>query len=60
MQHELQPDSLVDLKFIMADTGFGKTSSMTGLSPETCLKPKLSTGEQDGYIVTIVNSKISS
>ncbi|HCQ0262082.1 response regulator inhibitor TorI, partial [Staphylococcus aureus] len=21
MQHELQPDSLVDLKFIMADTG---------------------------------------
>ncbi|VCX04077.1 Response regulator inhibitor for tor operon [Escherichia coli] len=25
MQHELQPDSLVDLKFIMADTGFGKT-----------------------------------
>ncbi|EEU9590511.1 response regulator inhibitor TorI, partial [Shigella sonnei] len=23
MQHELQPDSLVDLKFIMADTGFG-------------------------------------
>ncbi len=26
----------------------------------TCLKPKLSTGEQDGYIVTIVNSKISS
>ncbi|EER7948922.1 response regulator inhibitor TorI, partial [Shigella sonnei] len=24
MQHELQPDSLVDLKFIMADTGFGK------------------------------------
>ena len=30
MQHELQPDSLVDLKFIMADTGFGKPSSMTG------------------------------
>ncbi|WP_313109140.1 excisionase [Atlantibacter sp.] len=25
MQHQLQPDSLVDLKFIMADTGFGKT-----------------------------------
>jgi len=25
MQHHLQPDSLVDLKFIMADTGFGKT-----------------------------------
>lgn len=25
MQHNLQPDSLVDLKFIMADTGFGKT-----------------------------------
>lgn len=24
-QHQLQPDSLVDLKFIMADTGFGKT-----------------------------------
>ncbi|EIY5092124.1 AlpA family transcriptional regulator [Klebsiella quasipneumoniae] len=25
MKHEMQPDSLVDLKFIMADTGFGKT-----------------------------------
>ncbi|MDH8090792.1 excisionase, partial [Klebsiella pneumoniae] len=22
MKHEMQPDSLVDLKFIMADTGF--------------------------------------
>ena len=25
MKHEMQPDSLVDLKFIMADTGVGKT-----------------------------------
>lgn len=25
MQHQMQPDSFVDLKFIMADTGFGKT-----------------------------------
>ena len=25
---------------------------MTGLSPATCQKPKLSTVEQDGYIVT--------
>ncbi|HEY3984609.1 excisionase [Cedecea sp.] len=25
MQHEMRPDSLVDLKFIMNDTGFGKT-----------------------------------
>lgn len=25
MQHQLQPDSLVDLKFIMADTGFSKS-----------------------------------
>ncbi|HIB4676400.1 TPA: helix-turn-helix transcriptional regulator [Klebsiella pneumoniae] len=25
MKHEMQPDSLVDLKFIMADTGFSKS-----------------------------------
>ena len=25
MKQNMQPDSLVDLKFIMADTGFGKT-----------------------------------
>lgn len=60
MQHELQPDSLVDLKFIMPILASVKPSSTTGLSPATCQKPKLSTGEQDGYIVTIVNSKISS
>ncbi len=60
MQHELQPDSLVDLKFIMADTGFGKTFIYDRIKSATCLKPKLSTGEQDGYIVIIVNSKISS
>lgn len=59
MQHELQPDSLVDLKFIMADTGFGKTFIYDRIKSETCQKPKLSTGEQDGYIVTIVNSRIS-
>ena len=33
---------------------------LEALCAMTCLKPKLSTGEQDGYIVTIVNSKISS
>lgn len=60
MQHELQPDSLVDLKFIMADTGFGKTFIYDRIKSGDLQKPKLSTGEQDGYIVTIVNSKISS
>lgn len=60
MQHELQPDSLVDLKFIMADTGFGKTFIYDRIKSGDLPKAKLSTGEQDGYIVTIVNSKISS
>ena len=60
MQHELQPDSLVDLKFIMADTGFGKTFIYDRIKSGDLPKPKLSTDEQDGYIVTIVNSKISS
>lgn len=60
MQHELQPDSLVDLKFIMADTGFGKTFIYDRIKSGDLPKAKVIHGAQDGYIVTIVNSKISS
>jgi hypothetical protein len=60
MKHEMQPDSLVDLKFIMADTGFGKPSYTTGLSPAISPKPNSSTAEQGGYIVTTASSEKSS
>lgn len=41
MQHQLQPDSLVDLKFIMADTGFGKTFIYDRIKDGTLPKSKL-------------------
>lgn len=41
MQQQLQPDSLVDLKFIMADTGFGKTFIYDRIKDGTLPKSKL-------------------
>lgn len=41
MQHQLQPDSLVDLKFIMADTGFGKTFIYDRIKDGTLPKSKI-------------------
>lgn len=41
MQHTLQPDSLVDLKFIMADTGFGKTFIYDRIKDGTLPKSRL-------------------
>lgn len=60
MKHEMQPDSLVDLKFIMADTGLEKPSFTTGLSPAISPKPNSSTAERGGYIVTTASSEKSS
>ena len=40
-QHHLQPDSLVDFKFIMADTGFGKTFIYERIKDGTLPKSKL-------------------
>ncbi|WP_370548329.1 helix-turn-helix transcriptional regulator [Edwardsiella tarda] len=40
MTHNMTPDSLVDLKFIMADTGFGKTFIYDRVKDGTLVKPK--------------------
>lgn len=37
---ELREDTLVDLKFIMADTGFGKTFIYDRIKDGTLAKPK--------------------
>jgi hypothetical protein len=50
MKHEMQPDSLVDLKFIMADTGFSKASSINESKQET--QSRVITVEQDGYLAS--------
>jgi hypothetical protein len=60
MKHEMQPDSLVDLKFIMADTGFGKTFIYDRIKSGDLPKPNSSTAEQGGYIVTTASSEKSS
>ncbi|MFV8936603.1 helix-turn-helix transcriptional regulator [Serratia fonticola] len=41
MQHQLQPDSLVDLKFIMSNTGFGKTFIYDRIKEGTLPKGKI-------------------
>jgi predicted DNA-binding transcriptional regulator AlpA len=41
MQHKLQPDSLVNLKFIMADTSFRKTFIYDRIKDSTLPKSKL-------------------
>jgi hypothetical protein len=57
MKHEMQPDSLVDLKFIMADTGFQQASSINESKQETWQKAGLYTVEQDGYLASTAISK---
>ena len=58
MKHEMQPDSLVDLKWrILA---LEKPSYTTGLSPAISPKPNSSTAERGGYIVTTASSEKSS
>ncbi|MFO6493580.1 MULTISPECIES: helix-turn-helix transcriptional regulator [Hafnia] len=40
MTHNMSPDSLVDLKFIKADTGFGKTFIYDRVKDGTLAKPE--------------------
>ncbi|STU51514.1 Response regulator inhibitor for tor operon [Klebsiella pneumoniae] len=60
MKHEMQPDSLVDLKFIMADTGFGKTFIYDRIKSGDLPKAKLIHGRARCYIVTTASSEKSS
>lgn len=60
MQHQLQPDSLVDLKFIMADTGFGKTFIYDRIKDGTLPKANSSMVARAGYIVNTASSNKSS